>query len=171
MTRNQDAIDRLCRACGLCCNGVLFGDVELKRGDDSQRLAELGLELFRKGSKSAFHQPCACFDGTLCRIYRDRPKQCRAFACGLLKRVTAGKLSPGAALKRIAAARRNADAVFKLVRDLGNTDETKPLSQRYADVAAQPMDMTSEDAELERHGELMMAVARLMEELERDFRT
>ena len=164
-----DVISQLCPACGLCCNGVLFGDVELQRGDNAKLLTQLGLNLFRKGGKSAFSQPCSCFDGKLCGIYADRPKQCRAFECGLLKRVQAGKLTAGAALKTIAEARRSSVAVLKLVRELGHTDETKPLNQRYAAVVAQPIDMAADEAVLERRGELMMAVAKLVDSLERDF--
>ena len=164
-----DVISQLCPACGLCCNGVLFGDVELQRGDNAKLLTQLGLNLFRKGGKSAFSQPCSCFDGKLCGIYADRPKQCRAFECGLLKRVQAGKLTTGAALKTIAEARRSSVAVLKLVRELGHTDETKPLNQRYAAVVAQPIDMAADEAVLERRGELMMAVAKLVDSLERDF--
>lgn len=169
VTRNREAISHLCPACGLCCNGVLFGDVELQPGDDPKRLQSLGVDLFRKGRKTAFTQPCSCFDGKLCGIYADRPKQCRAFECGLLKRVQAGKLTAGSALKTIAEARRRSAAVLKLVRELGHTDETKPLNQRYAAVVAQPIDMAADEAVLERRGELMMAVAKLVDSLERDF--
>ncbi len=31
----------LCPDCGLCCNGVLFADVELRAGDDAGRLKQL----------------------------------------------------------------------------------------------------------------------------------
>jgi Fe-S-cluster containining protein len=65
----------------------LFADVELRKGDDVQRLAELGLSLEKTGRQQAFAQPCACFDGELCRIYTGRPKRCRTFECSLLKRV------------------------------------------------------------------------------------
>ena len=40
-----DAINRLCLACGLCCNGVLFRDVELQDGDDLEALQKLGLTI------------------------------------------------------------------------------------------------------------------------------
>ena len=84
---SADAVAQLCPNCGLCCNGVLFADVELRKGDDVQRLAELGLSLEKTGRQQAFAQPCACFDGELCRIYTGRPKRCRTFECSLLKRV------------------------------------------------------------------------------------
>ncbi len=44
-----DAVSQLCPNCGLCCNGVLFADVELRKGDDAKRLMKLGLSLERKG--------------------------------------------------------------------------------------------------------------------------
>lgn len=171
VTLKCDAISRLCPACGLCCNGVLFGDVELQRGDDAKVLSKLGIDLFRKGRKTAFSQPCSCFDGERCRIYTHRPEQCRAFECGLLKRVKAGRLTPGAALKTIAETRRNSAAVLELVRELGNLDEHLPLNQRYARVIAQPIDMSAGEALVDCRGELMMAVAKLVETLKRDFLT
>ncbi len=163
------AISKLCPACGLCCNGVLFGDVELQRADDAKLLTKLGVELFRKGRKTAFAQPCACLVNGLCRIYTDRPTRCATFDCGLLKRVQAGTTAPGVALKKIAETKRRADEVLKLVRQLGNTDESLPLNQRYSAVIAEPMDMSAAEADLDRRGELMMAVSRLVESLERDF--
>lgn len=163
------AISKLCPACGLCCNGVLFGDVELQPGDKAKLLTELGVKLFRKGRKTAFAQPCACLKNGLCRIYADRPTRCATFDCGLLKRVQAGKTTPTAALKKIAEAKQRATEVLELVRLLGNTDESLPLNQRYAAVIAEPMDMSAAEADLERRGELMMAVSRLVDSLERDF--
>ena len=163
------AISKLCPACGLCCNGVLFGDVELQRGDDAKLLTKLGVEFFRKGRKTAFVQPCACLVNGLCRIYTDRPTRCATFDCGLLKRVQAGKTTPAAALQKIAETKRRADVVLKLVRQLDNKDESLPLNQRYSAVIAEPIDMSADEADIERRGELMMAVSRLVESLERDF--
>lgn len=166
---SNETVAQLCPACGLCCNGVLFGDVELRRGDDAKLLTSVGLELFRKGSRQAFTQPCACFDGKLCRIYADRPKRCATFECGLLKRVQDGEMKPALALRKIAETRRQADRVLQLLRSLGDVNETLPLNKRYAAVSAQPIDLSADKAEVERRGELMLAVAKLMELLERDF--
>ncbi len=88
----MDAVDQLCPNCGLCCDSTLFADVELRAGDDAKQLAKLGLVLKRKErTKTAFAQPCACFDGKLCTIYADRPKRCWLFECGLLKKVKGGR--------------------------------------------------------------------------------
>jgi Fe-S-cluster containining protein len=153
----------------MCCNGVLFGDVELQRGDHAPRLAAHGLELFRKGRKRAFAQPCSCFDGKWCRIYAARPQRCAAFDCGLLKRVQRGECTVAAALSAIRATRKAADRVRTLVRKLGNHEETRPLNQRYGAVLAQPLDFAAGAAANERRGKLIQAVTQLADRLERDF--
>ena len=153
----------------MCCNGALFGDVELQLRDDARQLAALGLELFRKGQKQCFNQPCACFDGKWCRIYADRPNRCRTFECRLLQHVQSGKITSDAALKSIAEARRCVDRVRELVRQLGQNDERLPLNRRYSAIMAQPLDLASDDETAERRSELMLAVHKLTQILEREF--
>jgi Fe-S-cluster containining protein len=169
MDNSISGVDRLCPNCGLCCNGVLFADVELRAGDDAGRLAELGLPLAKKGGKLAFAQPCACFDGKLCGIYPDRPKRCRTFECGLLKRVQAGELPADAALKAIAQTKRQAQKVRGLLRQLGQKDEQLAMTKRYAATMSAPVDLSDHEADSERRGELMLAVDELMRRLQRDF--
>jgi Fe-S-cluster containining protein len=157
-----DAVSQLCPKCGLCCNGVLFADVELRKGDDAKRLAGLGLSLEKKGRHQAFIQPCAGFDGRRCRIYTDRPKRCRTFECGLLKRVQAGELGAGAALKTIVQAKRQAEKVCKLLRCAGSDDERLALSQRYVQAMSEPVDLSAGKASAGLPGKLMTAYRDLM---------
>src|SRR4051812_25402442 len=115
MSAKHSVGEKLCLTCGLCCNGVIFADVQLQPGDDATRLEALGLSLknFPK-QKSAqtsisdsnavslkikFSQPCVAFDGCRCRIYADRPKYCREFDCALLKCVNAGEVKTAGALQ------------------------------------------------------------------------
>jgi Fe-S-cluster containining protein len=164
----MDAVDQLCPKCGLCCDSTLFADVELRAAADAKRLAKLGLSLKKKGTvKIAFAQPCACFDGTLCKIYADRPKRCRLFECGLLKKVQAGEMSAGLALKKISKAKEHAGKVKDLLGSF-QTGEGAALSQRYAQAMSQPLDLT--DAKNgDRHGKLMRAYESLMQTLRCDF--
>jgi Fe-S-cluster containining protein len=164
-----DHVSQLCPNCGLCCNGVLFADVELRKNDDAQRLAELGLSLKRKGRKQAFAQPCACFDGALCRIYSERPTYCRAFECGLLKSVQAGELKVKTALGTIAEARRRVEMVHKILRRLGQKDEPLALIERYSQAMRQPVDLSGPEDVIALRGELMRAMESLMQTLQRDF--
>jgi hypothetical protein len=169
VSQTMEAVSQLCPACGLCCNGVLFGDVELQSNDDAKHLKELGLALSRKGRKQCFRQPCSCFDGQWCRVYEDRPHRCREFECGLLKRVLAGTVNVPAALKSIAQARKAADDVRNIVRELGDTNEHLPLNRRYSAIVAKPIDLAGDDATIERRSEMMLKVAKLTQILERDF--
>lgn len=74
-----------------------------------------------------------------------------------------------AALRNIAEARRATEQVRRLVRELGHTDESVPLNRRYAAIAAQPIDLATDEERVERRSELMLAVGRLVRILERDF--
>ena len=170
MNKACDPVSQLCPHCGLCCDSTLFADVELRKGDDAERLAELGLTLQKKGrGKLAFAQPCACFDGKFCGIYADRPRRCRTFECGLLKRVQAGGLEAKAALKSIAQTKREVDGVRDLLRDLGQKDERLAMTKRYAQAMSAPIDLADLETDSERRGELMLAVDGLMRRLQRDF--
>jgi len=153
----------------LCCNGVLFADVELRKGDDAKRLVELGLSLVKKGRQRAFAQPCACFDGKHCRIYDDRPRRCRTFECGLLKRVQAGGLDADAALKTIAHAKRQVENVCELLRHSNSDDRQLALSQRYERAMNELVDLSAGTAAAEFPGKLMTAYRDLMLILQRDF--
>ena len=166
-----DFISQLCPKCGLCCNGVLFADVELRKGDDAKQLAELGLSLEKKGRQRAFAQPCTCFDGRLCRIYAERPVRCRTFECGLLKRVQAGELGADAALETIARAKRQVEKVCEHVRCMGSDDERLALSQRYARAMSEPVDLSGGKASAGLPGKLMTIYRDLMQTLQRDFLT
>jgi uncharacterized protein len=168
--QSTDAVSQLCPNCGLCCNGVLFGDVELRTGDDAKRLKQLGLTLEKKGrGRLAFAQPCACFDGKLCGIYADRPKRCRTFECGLLKRIQDGRLKADAALKTIAHTKRQIETVRGLLRQLGQKDEQLAMTKRYALAMSAPIDLSDHESDTELRGELMLAVDGLMQQLQRDF--
>jgi hypothetical protein len=165
----MNGIEQLCPNCGLCCDSTLFADVELRAGDDAKRLKKLGLTLEKKGrGRLAFAQPCGCFDGKLCGIYADRPKRCQLFECGLLKRFETGEITASTALKKITAAKAQADKVRELLRSLGQRDERMALTHRYAEAMSAPIDLADEVG-AERHGELMLSVNDLMTKLQQDF--
>ena len=127
--------EELCRACGLCCDGTLFDLVKLEAGDDAAKLKTLGLPVAISRGRAPvarFPQPCAalCEDRT-CRVYADRPWQCRVFECGVLKDVNAGRIGVAAGLRQVKVARGRADKVRRLLRELGDTDEHRALGERF----------------------------------------
>jgi hypothetical protein len=130
-----ESAEELCRACGLCCDGTLFDLVKLEPSDDAGKLKALGLSVTVSRGKTPvarFPQPCAalCKDRS-CRLYAERPWQCRTFECGVFKDAKAGRTSFAAALRLVKATRRRADKVRRLLRELGDTDEHRALGERF----------------------------------------
>jgi Fe-S-cluster containining protein len=164
-----NGVEQLCQKCGLCCDSTLFADVELRAGDTAAKLRKGGLTLFQKRPrKLAFAQPCACFDGTNCGIYVERPGRCRTFECGLLKRLEQGETTVNTALKKIAAAKTRAGRVRELLLLNGQKDVSVAMTHRYQEAMSAPVNLADVDGS-ELRGELMMAVNDLMQVLQRDF--
>jgi Fe-S-cluster containining protein len=168
--RSIPAVEQLCPHCGLCCDSTLFADAELRPDDDAKGLARLGLILKKKGgNKLAFEQPCACFDGTYCKIYGERPVQCRLFECGLLKRTASGEMNADAALKKIAEAKGIASRVRTLLSDFGQRPDKLALTNSYSKAMRSPIELSQGDDAADRQGQLMEAYGELMELVEREF--
>jgi Fe-S-cluster containining protein len=132
---NRRPSNSLCLACGLCCNGVIFANVQLQPGDNAAQLRSLGLAFAprstSKTGREQFKQPCTAFAGCQCNIYPDRPKYCREFECLLLKSVHAGETELEKALRIIRSTLRRVKKVKQLLRELGDADETVALSNRF----------------------------------------
>lgn len=125
----------LCLDCGLCCNGVLFDQVKLQRGDNAKALSALGLPVKKK---SFFAQPCAGLCGTLCRVYESRPVRCREFVCALWSSVQAGKTSLSAGRRKIESVRIQVNALTQLLEGTAGNNRRKPLAQRVATALQHP---------------------------------
>lgn len=87
------AASRLCLACGMCCNGVLFQIVRLQPEDSVETLEKLGMKLSRKKKEPYFNQPCRFLDGCTCQIYASRPSRCRQFECRQITALAGGDTS------------------------------------------------------------------------------
>lgn len=159
---NPGDSNSLCLECGLCCNGVIFADGQLQPEDDAPRLRSLGLTFARNSKPETrnpkFIQPCACFDGCRCQIYSERPKYCREFECLLLKSVKSGRTDTAAASRIIRNARQRVEKVKRLLRDLGNSEESLALSKRFRKVKRQMESRALDDETAEKFGELTLAV-------------
>ncbi|MEZ4406374.1 MAG: YkgJ family cysteine cluster protein [Polyangiales bacterium] len=113
-------MESLCRACGLCCDGSLFGRVPL-----AEREVEVArrLRLPVVGGK-ALAQPCAAFHRD-CEVYEDRPAACRAFACALVAR----EAQP--MIERLSIVARTKELLSRLAREGRlSPDDLAELEQR-----------------------------------------
>lgn len=124
-------MEKLCLQCGICCNGVLFRDVEMPRGAGADTLRKHGLRLVSGRNKLRLLQPCAALNGCLCRVYADRPAHCRDFECGLYKAVLDGRVTASFAIRAIRKTLRLSERVRQLLGELGCHEETVALSLRF----------------------------------------
>jgi hypothetical protein len=155
----------LCLECGLCCNGVIFADVELQ-SIEVKRLKFKVQTLATPGKNgqpgvAKLPQPCAAFDGCRCRIYAERPTYCRQFECLLLKNLNAGRIERSAAARIVRTAKEHADKVRTLLRELGDTDEETALSLRFQRAAKRFEQAPLTDAKAETYADLTLAVHEL----------
>ena len=167
--------EQLCGACGLCCDGTLFDLVKLEPGDDAAKLKALGLPVTVSRGKSPvarFPQPCAalCADRT-CRVYADRPWQCRVFECGVLKDAKAGRTNLADALRLVKRARRRADKVRRLLRELGDTEERRALGERFHRTSERLESGNADAAAKAKFADLSLAMHQLKLQVQERFYT
>lgn len=148
MTNDPNPAARLCGACGLCCNGVLFYSVRLQGEDSARTLSVLGLKTKRKNRETHLLQPCPAHRDSCCSIYKNRPARCRAFVCRQLQGVTDGTLSETAALAIIRETQILVERVRDLFRQAGDCREHKAFATRYAAVFTEPLDSSAEAREI-----------------------
>ncbi len=164
------AASRLCQACGLCCNGVLFHLVRLQPGDSARELAALGLKLMRKRGQDYIQQPCPAHREGRCSIYLQRPERCRLFECRQLQRVAAGEITEAAALAKIGEVQRCAAEVDRLSRRADGSLRRGPLSKRCETTLAEPFDATEHPELVSEREALARGLRELDALLDADFR-
>jgi len=153
-------IKELCGACGLCCNGAIFADVQLRAKDDTTRLRSLGLEI-RNPFRSRvlkFFQPCAAHQGCKCRIYSERPQYCREFECALLRKVCSKRIKKSAALRIIRQAKEKLATINEVLEQLGNDDQTVSHRLRFKQVSREMKQKEANQAQAALFSDLGLAV-------------
>mgnify|MGYP000561683284 CR=1 FL=1 len=102
----------ICLSCGLCCDGMLIGFVQL----DPKEVPTLR-EVMKIEEENLFLQPCDKYcDG--CTIYAERPANCIKFKCGLLKSVEQKKLTFDSAVNTIELAKEKRSAIEEQITAL-----------------------------------------------------
>jgi len=156
---NPPDANSLCLECGLCCNGVIFADVQVQAGDDAAGLQSLGLAFIKsKAGISKFKQPCTAFAGCQCNIYSQRPKYCREFECLLLKSVKCGHTEHAAASRIIRSALQRVKKVKRLLQELGDSEESLALGKRFRRIKRKLESGPLDENSAEKFGDLTLAV-------------
>ena len=166
----SSAASRLCAACGMCCNGVMFDLVRLQPGDSTRALVMLGLKVKRKRGQSHIVQPCTAHCESQCSIYAARPERCRVFECRQLQRVAAGEISETMALEKIGEAVQLVAEISALLLRVGGTNANRALSQRCETAKAEPLDPSADAAAVETRNRIVCAKRELDALLDQEFR-
>jgi Fe-S-cluster containining protein len=117
----------------MCCDGSLFGRVNVKKRDDRNLLAGLGFEIKTIQDEDWFPQPCQAVADGCCTVYDDRPRTCRSYRCTLLVRHQDEGLPADQALAIITKATALRDRI-RSAMDLavGNTADMSIAGMRAA---------------------------------------
>lgn len=170
VSATTSAARRLCGACGLCCNGVLFHTVRLQPGDAPRELAALGLKLKRKHRQDWILQPCPAYRDAQCSIYAQRPERCRLFECRQLQRMGTGEITEAMALEKIHEVQGRAAQLDALSRRRDGSLRKGPLSKRCETALAELFDATTHPELVGQREELARGLAELEAMLDEQFR-
>lgn len=99
----------LCTACGMCCDGTMFGAVPVEEHERS-RLSAI-FELETTDGTTTFRQPCPQNQCHRCQVYDLRPSSCRGYRCLTLKALDAGEIDVDEGARRIAEVLKAREAV------------------------------------------------------------
>ncbi len=135
---------RLCLACGLCCDGTVFGFALIEESE-VEDTAGIGLQTIRTTrNEPAFLLGCHHLDGTACTRYLSwRPSVCGDYFCQVQKRVRKHELAEEEAFSMIARARQMTDEIRALL------PPGVPISQArrlFRDLAAKQPDLAPDEA-------------------------
>ena len=128
---NQNVEERLCLACGLCCDGTLFTRVRLRSEDsvDALRSAELHVMQDDAGHW-IMQQPCSGYRQDACQTYHCRPVRCGLFRCTLLRYVAAGEASEAEALNVIRDTKQTRDQLADELERIFPGSHTKAMAEK-----------------------------------------
>lgn len=108
--------ESICVGCGMCCDGTLFGRVDVTDADDLDHLRSVGVQLRARGSGTDFEQPCSCSVDGRCTVYDHRPTTCRTYSCLLLQMRVTGDITRSQALDVIARTKARRDEALPLMK-------------------------------------------------------
>lgn len=115
---------RLCLACGMCCNGDLHKRSLLQAGEVTAA-RELGLPIVDVDGRPAFQQPCPKHVDDRCTVYHDerKPLVCSSYYCKLLSRYFRGEVEIEECREHV----RQARSLIAGLREEIDLDKTAPI--------------------------------------------
>lgn len=109
MADSDTDLSPLCLACGLCCDGSLFGFMNMQPEDGALPLRQGPPPNGATGL--AFLQPCTAWVHGACNCYSARPRVCREYDCKTLRAFASGELDQEQAMQRVISTRQRCQQV------------------------------------------------------------
>lgn len=125
----MDDLAKLCQACGLCCDGSLFGRAQLD-ADEVETARKHRLDVVASGG--SFEQPCNALVDGACTIYDERPRSCRRFVCRLYRRLENEGGALDGYLERVERVRELIAAAQRETSDVVDPELAKLMDEDFA---------------------------------------
>lgn len=132
--KTRESPSCLCSACGFCCDGTLFDQVEIFRADAPRALAARGAKLKRE--KRILPQPCSAHKNGACTVYDILPNRCKLFTCKLLAKFSKNEISFSEALATVRHAAAQIAEIKRLLAESGDERAHRPLRHRIGSAMA-----------------------------------
>lgn len=112
----------ICVACNMCCDGTLFGYVEISEGEQAA-LGSLCTTREVRGSLGLVQRCAQLGANGACGVYSARPQKCRDYDCKVIRRLDAGTLDAARADRIVAQS--------KALRDMAMQALSAELPEAY----------------------------------------
>lgn len=114
---------RICLACGFCCDGTLFDSAIVEPGERDRLPVKIAARTGISGQQEYFTLPCPYFQGK-CTIYeKHKAEICSGFRCRLLKDVAANELTSAEAMQIIHMAGTCRNEIIKAFQEVWQVTE------------------------------------------------
>lgn len=142
---------RLCKACGFCCDGTLFLHVRISESEPIRAYKKAGLQLMDSPEgKVTMRQPCSGFSKGSCQTYHCRPLRCGEFKCALLKQASEGAVTESNALEVIRETKKIRSRYTALLHQIFPEFEQKSIVSTYRQIRKASKHLSGEALKLFR---------------------
>ena len=119
----------ICLACGFCCDGTLFDNVNLRPGERGTLPDLIEANYMKPGEKEYFRLPCPYFNGK-CTIYNKKKAEiCSLYRCQLLMDFAKKAISKEEALNIIHNVKILKKEITSLAGQIPGINETMPFRE------------------------------------------
>ena len=152
-----DRSEELCKACGLCCQGIFHSYAHIYNEKDREFANEIQAEIFYSDDEKTdvFSLSCPAFD-KICTVYPLRPSVCQGHECDLLKSFKSQKITFNQAMDTIDKIKNVLQLLLPELKQIsGDSSSNNPVALREKIIESFP-DKTMSDAFKNNHKKMLM---------------